>query len=64
MGLKFAILYEGKTAKGKRMVKSMMDWPEGKVLEVLKKHFSVYQDIDKAFKESVKEFKRQSTKIP
>ena len=64
MALKFAILYEGKAAKEKKIIKTVMSWPEDKVLEILKKHFSISQDIDKAFKSTIKEFKRQSTKIP
>ena len=64
MGLEFAILYKGTTAKGKKMVKSMMAWPEDKVLETLKNHFNKTNDIDQAFKATIKEFKKQSVKIP
>lgn len=64
MGLKFAILYEGKAITGKKTVKTMMDWPQSTVLKTLKKHFNVYQDLDKAFAATVKEFKKLSTKIP
>lgn len=64
MGLKFAILYEGKTEKGKKMVKSLMDWPESTVLKMLKKNFEATNDLEKAFKQTIKDFKRKSVKIP
>ena len=62
--LKFAILYEGQNEKGKKMVKTMMDWPEDTVLKMLKKNFNKTQDVEKAFKATIREFKKKSVKIP
>jgi hypothetical protein len=64
MGLKFAILYEGKTKKGNKMVKTIMDWPEDTVLKTLKHHFNKSKNIETAFKQTVSEFKKESIKLP
>ena len=36
MGLEFAIIYKGTTEKGTKTVKTMMVWPEEKVVACLK----------------------------
>jgi hypothetical protein len=64
MGLEFAILYKGKTEKGKKTIKTMMAWDEKTVIKKIKENFSIKNDIDFALKKTIAEFKKESSKIP
>lgn len=68
VGLKMAIIYEGKTESGSKTIKTMRTWPEDRIVDEIKKemeikHRKAAEDFQRVFNKVTKKFKEESIKI-